>query len=171
MTFRRGSQLGRRPKRRETDWVGSGDAAGYTTVAAGVLLLDQSLTSVDTPETIVRVRGVFDVQSDQAATDERPFGAFGFGIVSQKAFALGATAISGPYSEAAWDGWFVHQYWFAPFSFRSAVGASYPNQRYEFDSKAMRKLTPDQKLVVMVENRSTVGMRFNLGFRMLIKAT
>ena len=171
MPFKRGSQLGRRPIRRETDWVGSADVAGYTTLAAGALILDQSLSTIETPETIIRTRGVFDVQSDQAATDERPFGAFGFGIVSQKAAALGPTAISGPYSESAWDGWFVHQYFFAPFSFRSAVGASYPNQRIEFDSKAMRKLTTDMKLVVMVENRSTVGLRYNIAFRMLIKAT
>ncbi len=40
----------------------------------------------------------------------------------------------------------------------------------EFDSKAMRKLSDNSSIVVMVENASSAdGMSFLLDFRMLIK--
>jgi len=157
--------------RRLTQWVASTVESGYTALAASTILVDQILTPADQPETIVRVRGKLNILSDQIATTERPFGAFGFAVVTNKAATLGPTAIPGPYAEAGDEVWFVHGFWHTPMQFLDATGVVVIAQTFEFDSKAMRKLDPDHRMVVMIENGATVGASYNIAFRMLLKAS
>ncbi len=158
--------------RRLSQWVGSADVTDHTSLAAATTLIDQSLTPADQPETIVRVRGLLTVESDQVAGKETPFGAIGFAIVSTEALAAGAASIPAPYSNAGDDGWFVHQFFSAPVFRADATGFGNIAQSYQFDSKAMRKLSPDDRVVMMVENASaTDGLLFVLSFRMLLLAS
>jgi len=158
-----------RGPRRLTDWIASTDETDRTALAAATSLLDQSLL-VTVVGTIVRTRGMISVWTDQVATSESPFGALGMGIVSAEAATAGAASIPAPYSNASWDGWMVHQYFHAPMTFGDATGFAALGATFEFDSKAMRKITPDDVLVVMVENASASdGLLFNLDFRILKK--
>ncbi len=160
-----------RGTRRPTTWVQSTDETSFTTVAAATAVLDQSLVSGD-PTTIVRTRGQITVISDQAAAGERPFGALGMNIVSAEALAAGAASIPPPYSNSGDDGWFLHQFFDAPVRFGSGVGFNNISKTFAFDSKAMRKVSPDDRIVVMVENGSAAdGLVFLLSFRMLLKTS
>jgi len=167
----RGRTFSRGPVR-QTQWVSSADRTAVVALAAATSLLDQSLSPADQPETIVRVRGLLTVFSDQNIASENPFGALGFNIVSAEALAAGAASIPAPYSNGGDDGWFVHQYFAAPVRFADATGFGNITQSFAFDSKAMRKLSPDDRMVVMVENASAVhGLQFLLDFRILLKAS
>ena len=54
----------------------------------------------------------------------------------------------------------------------TAIGMNNISQTFEFDSKAMRKVTPDERIVVMIENAAAAdGLLFMVAFRMLIKAS
>ena len=158
--------------RRMTDWVGGLARTSFQTLGAATSVLDQSLTASTEPETIIRVRGNITVQSDQQAVSEDAFGAIGFGIVSLEALTIGATAIPAPYTNLTWDGWFCHQFFACPVNFASAVGFQNISRTFDVESKAMRKLDPDERMVVMVENGNGAdGLQYLLSFRLLIKAS
>ncbi len=55
--------------------------------------------------------------------------------------------------------------------FSSGVGFQTPAmQIFQFDFRSQRKVTPDDAIVVVVENSSaTAGMSFIVKFRMLVK--
>ena len=168
--FSRGSR-GIRPYRPASDWTASADITDYTALAAATAVLDQSFVvdGTDT-ETILRVRGSASFVSDQTAQTERAFGAYGFCIVSDQAFGIGVTAIPSPMADADSDLWFVHGYWYAPIAVGSSASIANISHTFEFDSKAMRKITADETLVVMVENASAShGCLFSLNARILAK--
>jgi hypothetical protein len=124
----------------------------------------------DDVETIIRSLGLFTVQSDQTAGDEEPFGAVGVAIVSDQAVAIGVTAIPTPYTDATSDLWLLHQFWAAPLAQDSAAAFGDISRQYELHSKAMRKLSPDETVVLVVENGSaSAGVLFNLDMRILAK--
>ncbi len=167
----------RQGQRRANTWTSSADVSAVTTLAAGVKALDQtfseaSLLSIGmSPCTIVRTRGVLLIKSDQDAANEDVFGSIGFAVVSEQARVIGGTAIPGPTRDAPSDLFFVHQFWGAGNSGPS-TGALFgvPWYRYEFDSKAMRKVAPGDSIVVMIENgHATAGAAYLMQFRMLLK--
>jgi hypothetical protein len=118
---------------------------------------DQQLLTSAEALTLIRHRGLFHVQSDQIASNENPFGAYGICIVSDQALAIGVTAVPTPYTDADSDLWIVHGYWGAPVKVATAVGFNDISQRYPFDSKAMRKLSPDETMILVVENGEASG--------------
>ena len=124
------------------------------------------------PTTIRRTFGLVNWRSDQQAASEEPVGAFGMCIVSEDAFAAGAAAIPGPFTDASSDLWFVHQFLYSAFQFLDATGVTNPTgSQYKIDSKAMRKLTEEERLVVMVENgHGTQGALFWHAIRVLSSA-
>ncbi len=142
------------------------------TLAAATSSIDQSLTPADQPETVIRTRGLLTIETDQEGADEQPFGAIGFIVVSAEALAAGAASIPAPYSNSGDDGFFVHQFFAAPVTFSTGTGLARLAVDYTFDSKAMRKLSPDDRVVMMIENASAShGLEFILSFRMLLKAS
>jgi len=171
---RRGHQVVRGP-RRATEWISSADATGLTSLAASGTVLDQSLTSANlasiTPFTVVRTRGSLWVRSDQVAGTEEPFGALGFQIVNDNAATAGVASLDTPITNEGSDGFFVHQFWQAGFIFADATGFAAPGwSRYDFDSKAMRKVESQDAIVVTLENASAgAGAAYILKFRMLAK--
>ncbi len=141
------------------------------TVAANTkVFLAILATGIDLDLTIRRNRGRFFVNSDQAAAAEGFQGAFGVMVVSLVAATVGAGSIPGPVTDtdANWMVW-------EPFQGRFQIlGAGTGNDgdsgaHFDFDSKAMRKLSEDEALVMMVENSNAVsGFDFTLGVSTLV---
>jgi len=131
--------------------------------------LDQTF-SFGEPATIVRTRGTLWVKSDQEAATESPLGAFGMAVVRDEAVAIGVTAIPLPETDSDSDAWFLWMPW-AYSIVRSATGLSTDAMaRYDFDSKAMRKVDDaDTAVVVMQNSAATHGVNFVTLFRMLVK--
>ncbi len=166
---RSGVARGRVLPRRSTQWLGSSDETAVTTLAANGKTLDQTFAFGE-PATIVRTRGTLWVASDQTVASESVAGALGMIVVTDQAAAIGASAIPGPSSASDDDGWFVWQPWFADVNFEDATGLGFLTfARYDFDSKAMRKVHDGNTVAVMIENDFAVGAIFLMNFRMLVK--
>ena len=172
-SFVRGPAL-RQGQRRETFWAASADESALNALAANTIALDQSFTEAlledSHPFTIVRTRGSVWVRSDQIAAQEA--GSFGisFAVVEEKARAAGAAALNTPLSQEDSDTYFA--YAAGLFStMEDAAGRKAPWFEYSFDSKAMRKVSEGQAIVVVVENASAAGgVEYMLKYRMLFKA-
>jgi hypothetical protein len=99
-------------------------------------------------------------------------GAFGMCVVSDNAFAAGAASIPGPFTDTDSELWFVHQYLFSPTTISGAGTLRDAMFQYEIDSKAMRKFTQEERIVLMVENgHATHGALFLLMLRLLFRDT
>ena len=169
-TFNRGGT-----RKRQTEWAICSVPTGYTVVAAGAKAILVSVPAVtlaqDSPSTVVRFRGVLSVRSDQAGASEDQIGAFGVGFINEVAGALGVTGTPGPASECSWGGWFVHRFFTQRWQFISGVGVdAHVATQYELDSKAMRKFTEDERLMMVIENFGADGIAVALSFRLLLKA-
>ena len=158
-------------KRRETRWIASTDETALTNLAAGTAILDQSLGGAVDPFTIIRTRGHVWIGSDQTTSSEDPFGAFGMAIVSDQVVAVGVTAVPTPFTEDDSDYWFVHDYFAQGLRVLDATGASWAGLiDTPFDSKAMRKVNPDESCIFVLENGSSShAFDFLVKFRQLIK--
>jgi len=159
---------------RQTLWTVGVSAAAYVTIAASSKTLFGSITNAVLapflPTTLVRIRGVVTVKSDQIAASENLIGAFGIAVVNATAQALGVTALPGPIGDPLYP-WIVHQYFMHSFEFGSGIGFQSPaDTQYIIDSKSMRKLRDDQALIMMFEVNSAVGGDALFQGRMLFKA-
>jgi len=157
---------------RVTQWGAGPDEVGYTTLAAGgvdFMASGNAAFLAARPFTIIRVRGVLSINSDQVVASEEPMGAIGMAVVSDEAVAAGLGSLPTPIGSEASDKWFVWQAMMAPFSL-SAVGSSSQGGEYIIDSRAMRKVNDGEDLIVMAENASSVhGLDYLFLFRFLIK--
>jgi len=103
--------------------------------------------------TVVRLRGRFSIYLTLATAVGDGFqGAFGIGLATAAAVAVGATAVPTPITEQQWDGWL---YW-TPISVHGAVVSSTAlgnetKMDFEVDTKAMRKLTTEDALYSMIQ--------------------
>ncbi len=162
----------RQGQRRQTEWLASAVVTDVTTLLPLNIILDQLLTTAELakrPFTVVRTRGLLTVWSDQAAAFETAFGAMGFMVVSEKAAALGVTAVPTPVLNQKDDGFFVYEP-FQASAGNTVVGQSDGRQMISFDSKAQRKVEEGQNIVITLENSSAAdGLFYLLQFRMLIK--
>ena len=156
--------------RRATDWVGSQPLSSMVTVAAGTAALLQTFTPFPDGETIIRLRGLFNWRSDQSTTDEFQIGAYGIAVVSEQAATVGIAAVPHPDTDASWDGWMYHTYFCSRFEFLSGVGVLADMvHTIVIDNKAMRKITGDDRLVLVVENSSGTGIQVLDQVRILSK--
>ncbi len=155
--------------RRLTEWGAFSFPTDFATLAASTGTIVGGFVAED-PETVVRCRGSLVVQSDQISASERAFGAWGICVVSDQAFAAGFAALPNPVSNPDSDLWLAYGEWFCPVTFSSAVGYTPIDKQYIIDSKAMRKVNPDQTLAVIMANASSAfGIRFVLNLRVLTK--
>ncbi len=124
--------------------------------------------------TIARIHGVIDLILTATAASSNGFiGAVGLGIVTTDAFLAGGASLPDPLGDQAWGGWLYHQH----FDVRSitatladGVNASSCHQRIEIDTKAMRKMKPNETLMGRIETTET-GTATMLAFantRMLV---
>ena len=162
-----------RPAPRTKMWIGAG--LGQASIVASTKQFLGSFTAAGLalrPFTILRTRMDLLLMSDQQSASERPIVTFGLIIVTDTATALGVTAIPDPSSilgnpEADW---FVHQAMSMSLLFASAVGVDGNNgQHYTIDSKAMRKVGPDDDLAFMTSEDNAVGALLIVNGRQLIQ--
>jgi hypothetical protein len=98
-------------------------------------------------------------------------GAFGIGIATAAATAIGITAVPTPITEQEWDGWiFWHAFSVrAPAAFDGTMAAIF--RSVEIDSKAMRKLREEDSIYAAVEviEQGTSALNVGLDTRILLK--
>ena len=146
---------------------------GYVQIATGANVIVGSFTpSATVPSmivpTLVRTRGQVSVQPDVFSADVNVVGAFGIAIVSTDAFVAGAASIPGPFDQAGWNGWFVWRSFSMRFEFIDGIGVLIGDQRWEVDSKAMRKMGPQDTMVIMAESQGG-AYRISTPLRHLMK--
>ncbi len=158
--------------RRDTIWEGI--AVTETTLAspsAAVIFTGLSATLLALrPLTVVRVRGLIFLQSDQQAASERQQAAFGMAVVSEQALAAGVASVPTPATDIDSDLWFVYQMIFNSFTFSDATGFAKTIQTEAVESKGMRKIEDGDDLLFAIETFSTSsGAVMGKGGRMLVK--
>ncbi len=162
-----------RPAPKTRVWIGTG--VGSTTVVASAIQVVGSLNAAALllrPFTILRTRMIVLWESDQSTSSERPQGDLGLIVVTDTATSIGSTAIPDPSSvdgDANAD-WFVHQPMVVSHLLKTAVGYTSPTgQHYTVDSKAMRKVGPQDDIAIMVSETGGVGAILVTRGRMLIQ--
>jgi len=127
-------------------------------IAATGTFLSGSLSFL-APGTILRVRGYVAAFFDATMqVDDRMVLTFGLGIFSTDAVALGATAVPDPADEPQYP-WL----WWKEFRLDSKTttgltgGWGIAAQRYEVDTKAMRKVKPGESLVMVFQSTNLAG--------------
>jgi len=158
-----------RPPKKSTVWlqvnlgtdvlVGSACALLGSLNAAALALL---------PFTVVRTRLECRYSTDQSSASETPHGAFGLIVVSDKAAALGITAVPCPITNAN-DDFFVWQAMQSKFEFTTGTGYRDIGERYTIDSKAMRKMDTGDDIGIVFEQSASVGAEIITTGRILVK--
>ena len=158
--------------RRETSWL-AGLFATDTVAASTALLLTQlnAAALALRPFTVVRVRGILQITSDQAAANESQFAGFGMAVVTTQAAAIGITAVPTPVTDNGSDLFFLYQSIMARRQVSTGVSVSEAGKVLEIDSKAMRKVEDGQDLISVVElpGVGNGGAVFDSYCRVLIK--
>ena len=97
-------------------------------------------------------------------------GAIGLGVVTAQAVAIGITALPKPDTDADWGGWMWHSYYANTIERLSASGFQHRSLTLiPIDTKAMRKIGLNERLVLVIENSGTVGVQVYDSFRILAK--
>jgi len=146
------SRVVRSGPRRKTTWIGPADQPFVTVPSSGKLLVasfDPAANGLVSP-TVVRTRGQVAVASLGNATNDL-VGAYGMCIVTDRAFAAGVGSIPGPFTDSGWDGWFVWRSFSLSLVQATGTGFIISSQVQEIDSKAMRKITNDETMVLVAE--------------------
>ena len=162
-----------RPPPRTKMWIGSG--VGSTTVTGAVDALISSLLAgalALRPFTILRTRMHLQYTTDQKAADEFPIGSYGELVVTETAAAVGISAIPSP-SGISGDpeaDWYVWQALSTAIIFGSGVAFdANAGSHFDIDSKAMRKVGPDDDVVAVYSNEGAAGIRLVTNGRQLIQ--
>ena len=170
---RRGRSRFVRPAPRTKMWIGFG--VGSTTIVGSSDQLVASYSAAALllrPFTILRTRALFTYESDQSAVSERPIGSIGATIVTAAAQAVGITALpdpSGITGDADAD-WFIWQALMVSYEFLDSTGANgNVSVQYVIDSKAMRKVGPDDDLVLVSAQETASGAVLTTNGRQLIQ--
>ncbi len=161
-----------RPPARTKMWIGSG--VGATALTASTTTLVSSLSAgalALRPFTILRTRMLLQYVTDQITALETPFGSYGEIVVTDAATAIGVTAIPNPSGitgnpEADW---YVWQAVASRFGFITAAGFNNTATQYIIDSKAMRKVGPDDDAVSMFHQDAAFGATLVTNGRQLIQ--
>ncbi len=138
--------------KRLTQWVGPPEQ-GFLVVSAASSTIMGSIPFTEAA-TIVRIRGMFTVALSTYVADLEIVGAIGFGIISDEALAAGIASIPDPYDDANWGGWMLWQSFAHRFETLDATSSFLGSWSMELDSKAMRKVTPGESLIMMVESQA-----------------
>ena len=137
--------------KRLTQWIAPADQA-FEAVSSGGAALIQS-APFESTETIIRHRGQCSVIPQTAGADVDIVGAVGVCIVSAEAFAAGVASVPEPFNDADWGGWMVWRSFAFRQEFSDATGILNQERTFEIDSKAMRKISPNEVLVTVAESQ------------------
>ncbi len=161
-----------RPPERTKMWIGIG--VGISTItgnAAQLLAVLNAGALALRPFTVLRTHLDILFGSDQNAATERAQAALGLTVVTDVASAIGVTAVPDPSSisgdpDADWFAWQS----FANFLLvGSSVGFVNDGEPYTIDSKAMRKVGPNDDMVMVSSSDTAVGAFLATQGRMLIQ--
>ena len=164
-----------RPARRQADWSqGPGGVAATALTASGSALMGTGAQALEI-NTLVRTRGHALLYLTAATSTNDGFdGAIGICVVRSEAFAAGITAVPTPITDVDRNIWLWHQFFSlhgASATIDDALGST--TQRFEVDSKAMRKINVGDTITAVVEatevGASSLQIRFNT--RILVKLT
>ena len=115
--------------------------------------------SFNVPATILRWRGYVSAVLDETMqAGDRVVLTYGIAVLSADAIALGDTAVPDPATEPEYP-WV----WWKEFTLEAYVAAGHiggwgPNaQRYDIDSKAMRKVKPGEGIVIVGDRTNLAG--------------
>ncbi len=153
-----------------TAWASTITSLSAAETCALILVQNAALTAL-APFTVVRTRGFFGVRTDQLSADESYDASLGWSVVSFPASAVGVTAVPCPISDQGSDAFFVYETLMGRFNFGDATGSPPQTLTWvQYDSKAMRKVTEDERVVVTIENSAASnGAIVHHQARMLIK--
>jgi len=104
------------------------------------------------PFTVVRLRGILHVSSDQIAASESYMMGFGAAVVSDQAVAIGITAVPTPMIDQGSDLWFAYENMTGEFAFATAAGFRDVGLVHRYDSRAMRKVEDGSQVIFVIEN-------------------
>ena len=138
----------------------------FTTLALSTKLVTTLLIpGINERLTVLRMRGVLSIVSDQSAATENQVGAFGAVVITDQASTIGATAIPGPVTDGNADNWPLF------LAFQQTQIAAVSNQ-WMIDTKGKRKIPNGTQLAFVIENASSVfGLRFALALSILTMRT
>ncbi len=156
--------------RRESLWIP--EPTSSTTIAAAstaVLLASLNAAALALrPFTIVRVRGVMHVRSDQVAASETFGVSMGQAVVSDQASAIGVTAVPTPETDRGSDLWHVYESVLGFFKITEDEGGQ--GMFLQYDSKGMRKVEDGEDSITVLETASiTTSAIVQHSARFLIK--
>ncbi len=146
-------------------WVGPA-AQGFLSVAGAGATLISSFAASE-PLTVIRNRGQVSVIPETFTADIEIVGAVGMIVVSEEAFAAGVASMPEPFSDGQAD-WLVWRSFAWRYEFADNTGTQFPNWTFEVDSKAMRKLGPNKRIVTIAESFEG-AFQLSYGIRMLVK--
>ena len=157
--------------KRQVTWVGPADQT-FVAVATGgatiVATFDPSALGMLKP-TVVRTRGDVSIIPNSVGADLNIVGAYGLAIVSDQAVAIGVTGIPTPWTDPSWDGWFVWRSFGYRVENSTSVSINSPlNISHEVDSKAMRKITDNETMVMVAESQAG-AFNISMALRTLLK--
>ncbi len=154
--------------KRHGEWSDSTPQTALVSLAGSSVLLHNIFVPFAGGETVIRTRGLFGYRSDQSIADEDIMGAVGIGIVSEQAASVGVTAVPAPDTDAGW-GWLWHSYFAQSFVTEANSMVFNALQLIVIDSKAMRKVGDNERLVVVIQNSSATGMQLYGSIRIFSK--
>ena len=167
MARRRGFPVAGRRSARLTEWIGPADQGYVGVSAAGATII--GFLSFEEPLTIIRTRGHISIQPGSFAADLNVVGAIGLGVVSTEAFTAGIASIPEPFSDADWGGWFVWRSFSLHLDVQSAAGFDVNSAlEFEVDSKAMRKVSTNETMVLVAESQQG-AFDVSMPLRVLVK--
>jgi len=166
-----------RPAARTKMWIG--DGVGTENIAGSTKVLSATLSAAVLalrPFTILRSHLEIYVRSDQFVSIESVVASFGSIVVTEAAAAVGVTAIPDPsaISGDADADWFI----WTPLSFvffidingTDGIGVDGDlGHHYMIDSKAMRKVGPDDQVANVFANEGASGFSVTTQGRQLIQ--
>ena len=157
-------------------WIGTG--VGQSVLPASSKLLVGSLTAAALalrPFTILRTHLQVDIRSDQETAIEHLIASLGIIVVTETAAAIGVTAVPDPSGisgdpDSDWFLWTaLANSFFIDINGTDGIGVSTLLNRYTLDSKAMRKVGPEDTEVIMLSNDTAVGASVTTQGRQLVQ--
>ena len=158
-----------RPAKKTKIWIGTN--VGETVITASTKHLVSVLGAgalLLRPFTILRTHMEILYVTDTTTATETLFGQYGRMVVTDTASGIGVTAVPSPSDEPEAD-WFVHQLMSGRQQFADASGFGMAGHHYFIDSKAMRKVGPDDDVVGVFDQVSATGALLIIQGRALIQ--
>jgi len=148
---------GRSGRKTDYEWQAACGNVSAVDIAVGVATVPIWFIDFTVPATLMRIRGHILLQLDAAGVDERALVSFGIGLFSTDARVAGA--VPEVFDEAEF-GWIWYGFGSVTSLAEAAIAGEGPGMihRIEVDSKAMRKVKPNQSIALVAEVCSTSDM-------------